>query len=260
MSNAGGTGKTTLAIHLAYTVAIKGYQVCIVELDPQGSIKQFTGLDEPEADQSICISLLDGVKDIGWNPTPIWKDYTPFVSVIQGGRPLGDRLKEVQNHPRGNYLLDGRLKERALDADLIIFDNNASIDQLGLLSLAASTHILVPLQCEPKAADGAAGLTSWFYNRIGALGLSPEPEILGFVPFRVNSRIGAHAEIAAQLPEVLASFEIPIHCFSKVRDSNEFLNASKIGVPLHVYRPKHPAISDFNPIAARLISIMEGKQ
>jgi chromosome partitioning protein len=43
-----------------------------------------------------------------------------------------------------------------------------------------------------------------------------------------------------------------IHCFSPIRDSAEFVNASAAGLPLQLYRPGHPARDDFQEIAEKL--------
>lgn len=256
-SNAGGTGKTTLATHIAYAVGSKGYSVTIMEFDPQGSLKQFAGLEEPIPEKNIANDLIKGVKK-GWGLTQVWSERLSTVTAIQGGQPLGAKLKEIQFHPRGNFLLSSRLEENPLDADLIIFDNPASLEPLGLLTLAAATHILVPMQCEPKAADGAAALISWFYDQIGSLGLKEEPGFLGFVPSRVDNKVAAHRIYSTQLPEVLQTLEVPINCFLPIRDSNEFLNASSVGLPLHLYRPGHAATKDFEPIATSIIRIIKG--
>jgi chromosome partitioning protein len=45
---------------------------------------------------------------------------------------------------------------------------------------------------------------------------------------------------------MLSQLNIPY--FAPIRFSSEFKNASAVGLPLHLYRPKHPACDDFNPI------------
>jgi chromosome partitioning protein len=255
-SNAGGTGKTTLAVHLAYAIARQGFKVVIFEFDPQGSLKQFTGLGEESEETNIATHLLNS-KLTTWSLTPIWEKRISGVFAIQGGAFLEEKVKDIQNHPQGNFLLKNKLKKLPLDADLIIYDNPASTSLFGLMTLAAATHVVVPMQCEPKAADGAASLLSWFYEKIDTLDLENPPEILGFVPSRLDKSISAHREISEQLPEILTSLEVPIQCFPPIRNSNEFLNASKIGLPLHLYRPGHAAIKDFDPIVNEITKIMK---
>lgn len=255
-SNAGGTGKTTMAVHLAYLLAKKGYSVVIIELDPQGTLKVFSGLDKPESDQTLAAVLSDDFK--GQYPlVPIWKEHIGRVEVIQGGESLYKTIKEIQQHERGPYLLNDRLEDYPLDADVLVLDNPASLEPMGLVALAAATHILVPIQCEYKAVDGAGGLVEWFYTKINNLRLRPEPEILGFVPSRKDIKIAAHRNISSSLPQYLE--QLGIHCFPAIRDSNDFINASGVGLPLQLYRSKCSAGEDFNPIVFKLIELMEGK-
>jgi cellulose biosynthesis protein BcsQ len=56
-SNAGGSGKTTLAVHLAYEVGAKGYKTTLVELDSNSSFRVFLGLNPPRDEDSIASVL-----------------------------------------------------------------------------------------------------------------------------------------------------------------------------------------------------------
>ena len=47
-----------------------------------------------------------------------------------------------------------------------------------------------------------------------------------------------------------------IHCFPFIRNSAEFVNASAAGLPLHLYRPGHPAVNDFHQIAENLSQLI----
>ena len=54
-SNAGGSGKTTAAVHLAYAIAHKGFKATIIELDISSSLSTFTGLPmNPDPQDSIA--------------------------------------------------------------------------------------------------------------------------------------------------------------------------------------------------------------
>src|SRR5688572_11746471 len=48
VNHKGGTGKTTTAVHLAAGLAAAGSRVLLVELDPQGNVGQWFGLDDDE--------------------------------------------------------------------------------------------------------------------------------------------------------------------------------------------------------------------
>ena len=70
-SNAGGSGKTTTALHVAYELARVGKKVTIVELDHNGSISAFTGLtddlnpDHTHPIYSFCAAVAGSRESVG---------------------------------------------------------------------------------------------------------------------------------------------------------------------------------------------------
>lgn len=253
LSNAGGSGKTTLSVHLAYELASKGYKVALMDLDPQGSLTLFCGLDFPEPEHTLAAVLKEDFAG-SWPLTPCWTDYTDSVAVCQGGMVLTETADELVLHKRGAYLLADRLYDFPLDHDLIIFDCPATLGPLSLMALAACTHLLVPVQLEPKSVQGAAHLLEWYYFNTRHLRLRPEPEILGFVPNQYDGRRAAHRQILEALPAQLEQMEIA--AFPPIRDSAEFVNASGQGLPLHLYRSTHAAKKDFKQLGNHLAKLM----
>lgn len=254
LSNAGGSGKTTLAVHLAYLLGNAGFSVALVDLDPQGSCSLMGGLPRPHPDQTIAAVLQDDFQG-NWPTTPLWSDQVKNVVAVQGEMGLVKTINELVLHERGAYLLGDRLLDYPLPQDILIFDCPATLGPLPLIALSACTHLLVPVQVEPKSADGAGKLIEWFYHNSRRLRLKPEPQILGFVPNQYDKTIAIHRNILASLEPQLS--KLSIHCFQAIRFSSEFKNASALGLPIHLYRPLHPACKDFTPIVTKITQLLK---
>jgi chromosome partitioning protein len=241
-------------VHLAYALAQKGFKIALMDLDPQGSGTLFCGLEKPAPENTLASVLKDNFPG-QWPLIPCWQEHTDKISVCQGGMALTQTADELVLHKRGAYLLLDLLSDYPLPDNLIIFDCPATLGPLVLLAFTACTHIIVPVQVEPKSVQGAAHLLEWYYFHCRHLRLKPAPEILGFVPNQYDSKRAAHRQILAALPSQLESMNIKL--FPPIRDSAEFVNSSGVGLPIHIYRPAHPAKNDFSPIVNQLVNLIK---
>lgn len=238
LSNAGGSGKTTTTVHVAYELARRSISVALFDLDPNQSLQLFTGTDP--GDSQTIVEILSNLKrfDGQYPLVPCWTDYTDKVDLIPGGGQKLIRLSsELVVNKRGTYLLADCLEDYPLPHQVYLFDCPATIGSLTSAALAAATHILVPIQSEPKAANGASLMLQWFYEEIENLRLRPEPEILGVIVNRHEQNWSYSREIEEGVPKKLA--EQGIRTFSTIREYADFMNASSYGIPLQIYRPGH---------------------
>jgi len=266
LSNAGGSGKTTLASHLAYELARRQVDgrpcsVGLLDLDPQGSLSLFCGLEKPsDPEHSISAVLTDNFSG-KWVLFPCWTEYGLKVEVCQSlQQPLLQAAESLVNHPRGSYLLADHLKDYPLAHDLIIIDCPATLGRLNLVALSACTHIIIPMQLEPKSASGAAELLQFYFIECRRLRLKPYPQVMGIVPNQYRADQAIHNEILEQLPTIVEQLQLKdVRCYPSIRFSYEFSNASGTGLPLHLYRKKHPACKDFAALASDLSVLIGAK-
>ncbi|MGG6265588.1 ParA family protein [Leptolyngbya sp. AN03gr2] len=273
-SNTGGSGKTTLASHLSYALAKKKHRVVIIELDPNGSMALFTGLpklrpDEVE-DSIACIFERQFKGD--YPLVPVWEDYTNLVQVIRGGSPLHTAIRGLHLHERPYEVLKDRLEDYPIDADVIIVDTPASVEPMGLIALAAATHFIAAIKPEFKDSWSSSDMLNWFYEKVDSLRLRPRPEILGFVPSRVDLQKAVHRNLLGlkpdgtkndkidpvdTIPYQLEQLEIP--CFPHIKESGFFLSASGTGLPVHLYRPDDKITKSFDPIVKEIVKHLKNK-
>jgi chromosome partitioning protein len=252
MSNSGGVGKTTVAAHLAYLLAKKGYRTLVIELDQQDSFRLSAGLGICEPDKSAAKIFQPDFKG-DYPIVQIWQDYTKNAFLIQGGSALRETPREIENYKRRYYILQDRLKKFPLDFDVILIDTPGGLEPFGTVILSAITHFIVVVEPDFKATTSGGLFLEWFYSNAIDLDLDPPPEILGFLPNTRQPQIAAHAKILDKdnptaLPSILKEHEA--RCFPQIKFSAEFVNASdpNIGLPVHIYRPNTPALKGFNSV------------
>jgi chromosome partitioning protein len=272
-SNAGGSGKTTTAVHLAYAVAKAGYKVVMIELDYSGSMSTFTGLPQNPAFEESSAYILQKSFKGDYPLHPLWADQVDHVLAIQGGNALEKSDREIHLDGRGFYALRDRLEDYPLDADLILIDTPASLQPMGAVALIASTHLLCPIKPVMKDVQGFAGFIEWYYERIKEFRLDPQPQILGFLPTMADwAKVGTHRDIlgvdhqgnprtdidlSGTLPHYIEK-EFKFRCFPAIRNSNYFLKACYDGLPLPLYRPSAKQANDFDPLTQAIIDLIEG--
>ncbi len=254
LANAGGVGKTTLSVHIAYEMSKRGFSVALLDLDPQRSLDVFCGLP-PANPEDTLVKVLSKDFQGDWNLVPVWSKSKGKVEVGQGHPLLADIANELVIRKRGEYALADRLKKYPLTHDLIILDSPATLGMINVNALAASTHILVPVQLEMKAISGSAELFEWCMTTAEELQLDPRPPILGFVPSMYDDSVAMHRQYLKQLPDITSQLQIKLYPY--VRTSNEFKNASAHGVPIQIYRPVHKACQDFQQIAEDIAVLLQ---
>ncbi|MDV2998060.1 MAG: Sporulation initiation inhibitor protein Soj [Chroococcidiopsis sp. SAG 2025] len=249
-TNAGGVAKSTISYNLAYEIAVRGYSVALLDIDPNESLTLFCGLEKVAAPGTMA-DVYDSEFKGDWPLSAAWQSKIDKIQVCRGGKQLHQTIRTIAKDLRGAYLLSDRLSDYPLPHDFVIIDCPATLEPLPLTALAASTHVLIPIQPEYKASQGAAAMIEWYYYNCKQLRLRPTPKILGMVPTRWKSDWGAHRSIVEELPIVCQN--LGIQYFNPIRESADILNASGRGLPLGIYRPGKGAREDFQPIVNALI-------
>lgn len=254
LANAGGVGKSTLAVHLAYQVSRLGFSVAIFDLDPQHSLDRFCNLPPTSPDLSIAQVLSCKIFQGDWHLVSAWDNQ---IYILQSHIELAQVSNDLATRRRGPYSLRDRLQRHPIPYDLIVLDCPATLGMLCENALAASDLILIPVQLEPKSIGGAAALVEWCITAANELQLEPRPKIQGIIPSIYNKDAAIHRQYLEQLPEIAKQLDIQL--YPPIRYSKEFVNTSAYGLPLHKYRPGHSACSDFEVIAKDLTTLLRDK-
>ncbi len=155
MNFKGGSGKTTTSAHLAQRLALRGYRVLAIDLDPQASLTALHGV-QPEFDLADGGTLYDAIRYD--SPAPIRSvirpSYIPNLDLIPGNLEL---MEFEHDTPRalaqgGAGLFFFRVKDALAqvddDYDVVVIDCPPQLGFLTMSALSAATGVLVTIHPE----------------------------------------------------------------------------------------------------------------
>ena len=149
MNFKGGSAKSTSAIHLCHYLALNGYRVLAVDLDPQGSLTGFCGIQtELEFDGA---SVYDALRYD--DPVPmsdaIVETYFPGLDLAPARLVLSEFETETAVHAgRGVAFFDKlnqAIKSVEHEYDVVVIDSPPALGFLTLTGLYAATSVIVPM-------------------------------------------------------------------------------------------------------------------
>lgn len=154
----GGSGKTTTAAHLAQKLALDGYRVLAIDLDPQASLSALHGF-QPEFDLLDGGTLYDAIRYE--DPLPlssvVQKTYFTGLDIVPGNLELMEFEHDTPRalSVRGGNLFFTRisdaLAEIESDYDLVVIDCPPQLGFLTMSALSAATAVLVTVH--PQMLD-----------------------------------------------------------------------------------------------------------
>ena len=161
----GGSAKTTTSVHLAHYLALHGYRVLAIDLDPQASMSTMFGA-QPEFDVDSNETIYATLRyDEHRRPIKevIRPTYFPGLDLIPGNIEVMEfeydtpRVLAMKQATKGSLFferLDQAIREVEGDYDIVILDTPPSLGYLTLASLYAATGLLITVH--PAMMDVAS--------------------------------------------------------------------------------------------------------
>lgn len=161
----GGSAKTTTCVHLAHYLALHGYRVLTLDLDPQASLSAMFGA-QPEfdvgANETIYAALRYDEKEKRSIRDIIRKTYFDGIDIIPGNLEVMEYEHEtprvLANKANSGAIFFERLKlalsEVEADYDVVILDTPPSLGFLTLSAIYAATSMIITVH--PAMLDVAS--------------------------------------------------------------------------------------------------------
>lgn len=204
-NNKGGAAKTTWCKEIAASLARRGRDVLVIDMDPQANLTRRMGVvedpDNPrptvseaiKADQANCIA--DVIVPCGWDdPT------AARIDVVPSRIDLETRVSEAAL--LGSVLrLRTALGDQTDDYDWVLIDCAPSMGHLTHLALAASDAVLIPVVPEYDHVVGGKRMVEFIADYRTMLH-SPDLEAIGVLVGGLRSNTALHSFHVDGLGEV----------------------------------------------------------
>ena len=225
----GGVGKTTTAINLAASLAVRKKRVLLIDADPQANATSGLGVDPKSMSSSIYECLVD--------------DY-PIGSRID---LVGAELELINKADRENVLRRSIADVKG-NYDYVLIDCSPSLGLITVNALTAADSVIIPVQAEYFALEGISKLLNTV--RIIKGKLNPGLRIEGFLLTMYDARL----RLANQIYEELKS-HFGDMVFNTVIPRNIRLSeAPSHGLPAILYDPNSRGATSHMQLAKEIIA------
>ena len=238
----GGCGKTTTAVNLSACLAAKGYRTLLIDLDAQAHASLGLGVNVDGLKASIY-NVFNESADMAKVALPTsvkGLDIVPSVPLLSG---LQLEIADVLGRESILKVALKKMFERSAESyDYVIMDCSPTLNIITVNALAASTHVLIPIQTHYYSLEGMRELFSTI--EVVKERLNPVLEILGIVVTLFDIRTKVNKQMLDQIKDYFKSlvFDTMIHINVKLCEAPIYKK------PITVYDPACRGSEDYNKL------------
>ena len=241
----GGVGKTTTTVNLGGALARMGYQVLVVDMDPQSHLTTSLGIDEDDVD--LCIAQV-------FEENCTIKE---TIFEVQENLDLVPATIELAN--TGFLMANAQAREHRLrmaleelpEYNFIIIDAGPGLDTLTINTLTAAQEVIIPLQAEFLSAKGVGRMFSAISDTRKYS--NPDLEITGVLITMHDNRIKLHKNI-----EIAAKEQLKTTVFkTRIPRNIRLAEAPQMGKTIFQHDDKCAGAQAYLKFAQEVISIKQ---
>lgn len=187
----GGVGKSTTASNLMAELARSGYKVLGIDIDAQGHLTKFCGIDTEEKNT---------IKELLANEATFAEtvQHAKYGDILPCDRYLQSFLKTFDDDINNIFKLQKLIETQGTNYDFIIFDCPPNANRITFSALMASNYVIVPTEAEYFSMDGVAEISRTISSVKAQL--NPSLSVLGVLIVKYQPR----RSITKQFEKVMA--------------------------------------------------------
>lgn len=241
----GGVGKTTTNINLCAYLAMKGYKVLVIDIDPQGNTTSGLGIDKRKLKSSIYNVLTE---DKSLKDAIIESQLVKNMFVVPSTMELAGAEVELNNKENRETILKNKIEEVKDMFDFILIDCPPSLGFLTINALSASKSVLIPIQCEFYALEGVGQLVQTI--QMIKKSLNKDLEIEGVLMTMYDARTKLCNEVVGEVKNYFKDKVYKTYIPRNVR----LAESPSFGLPIMLYDDKCKGADAYEKLAKEFLS------
>ncbi|MBQ9784407.1 MAG: ParA family protein [Clostridia bacterium] len=238
----GGVGKTTSAVNVAASLGVLGYNVLLIDLDPQGNATSGVGIVK----KALKLTALDLLTTNTPASDIIIKTRFDNLSVIPANTTLARVEHDLADVEKGEEIIKTKLAAVRDNYDYIIIDCPPSLGMLSVNAMTASDGVVIPMQCEFFALEGLSQLMLTI--RLVKKHYNPALTVTGILITMYNNRLLHSMQVIAELRKHYADKLFETTVSRNVRLSE----APSYGTPVYYHEKRSKGAVEYMNIAKEL--------
>ena len=191
----GGVGKTTTCVNLGATLSEMGYQVLVIDFDPQGNATSGSGVLKNAIEHDVRGLLLG---ESTFRETCILGTEAGY-DLLPSDVQLTEAEVGLIGRPGAQFRLKDVLVEQADSYDFVLVDCPPALSMLTINGLIAADGVILPVQCEFFALEGIGALIETIDQVRGSH--NPDLVIDGVLRTMYDPRTSLTRQVSQQLEQ-----------------------------------------------------------
>ena len=218
-----------IIINLCAYLAMEGYKVLTIDIDPQGNTTSGLGLDKNNLDLSVYDVL---ISDTPIKDSIVRSDLVQNLFISPSTMELAGAEVELINRNNRENIIKDKLDEIKDEYDYVFIDCPPSLGVLTINALTCADSVLIPIQCEFYALEGVSQLVNTI--QLVKKSLNKDLDIEGVVMTMFDYRTNLSNEV---LKEVQKYFKDKVYKTTISRNVR-LAEAPSFGLPIMLYDEK----------------------